>query len=389
MLLKQSFNTQPSFLSKSLSFADELQLKAPNKTANVTPDGLSYGTRVSNFNYQMELATIVDSILNSTTLASHILYNAKNFNRYTLLKTIKAIRRTQFQEVSGLEPLNGAAENVTIQMAFNRALFSMPTVKILSEAFARQYDQGIDYDQFEYEDVLDETLYGLTNVFFTGGTNFVGLNQLTDDGTTYDDIGGASRATYSVLKGKVQDMSGTGSLSKIATMYSAISDTGPNETPSLIATTFDVFDLIESLYLPTVRHEYKTLPVGGRYPTAHAADGMGNGFQTMDWRGIPILRDKAIAAGYGYMLNLNYLGYYGDQKVPPAFSKFLTPVKLGKSSVKEGQSTMRPSDYAGFFFQEEQMMPNNGGTIGRFWISGQLTSFQPRRQGRWINFNGV
>lgn len=355
----------------------------------VTPDGINYGQRVSNFNYQMELATIVDSILNSTTLASHILYNAKNFNRYTLLKTVKAIRRTQFQEVSGLEPLNGSAENVTIQLAFNRALFSMPTVKILSEAFARQYDQGIDYDQFEYEDVLDETLYGLTSVFFNGGTNFVGLNQLTDDGTNYDDIGGASRATYSVLNGTVKDMGGTGSLSKIASLYSSVSDTGPNESPSLIATTFDVFDLIESLYLPTVRHEYKTLPVGGRYPTAHPADGMGNGFTTMDWRGIPILKDKAIAAGYGYMLNLNYLAYYGDQKVPQSFSKFLQPVKLGKSSVKEGQSTMRPSDYSGFFFQEERMMPNNGGTIGRFWVSGQLTSFQPRRQGRFINFNAV
>lgn len=375
--------------TKHLSLQDELHLGKIDRTYHVTPDGMSYDTTVSNFNYQMELATIVDSVLNSTTLASHILYNAKNFNRYTLLKTVKAIRRTQFQEVSGLEPLNGAAENVTIQMAYNRALFSMPTVKILSEAFARQYDQGIDYDQFEYEDVLDETLYGLTSVFFNGGTNFVGLNQITDDGTTYDDIGGDSRATYSQLKGKVQDMGGTGSLSKIASTYSAISDTGPNETPSIIATTFDTFDLIESLYLPTVRHEYKTLPVGGRYPTAQTPDGMGNGFQTMDWRGIPILRDKAIAAGYGYMLNLNYLSYYGDQKVPQSFSKFLTPVSLGKANVKEGQATMRPSNYAGFFYQEEQMMPNQGGTVGRFWVSGQLTSFQPKRQARWINFNNV
>lgn len=388
-MLRLFHNSQPKFLRKSLSLTDELSLTSLDRNAHLTPDGLGYGTRVSNFNYQMELATIVDSILNSTTLASHILYNAKNFNRYTLLRTIKAIRRTQFQEVSGLEPLNGAAENVTIQMAYNRALFSMPTVKILSEAFARQYDSAIDYDQFEYEDVLDETLYGLTSVFFNGGTNFVGLNQLTDDGVTYDDIGGASRATYSILKGKIQDMSGTGSLSKIATAYSAVSDTGPNESTNLIATDFAQFDLIESLYLPTVRHEYKTLPVGGRYPTAHPVEGMGNGFQTLDWRGIPILKDKAIAAGYGYGLNLNYLNYYGDQKVPDAFSKFLQPVKLGKTSVKEGQVTLRPSDYAGFFFQEEQMMPNNGGTVGRFWVSGQLTSFQPRRQFRWINFTGV
>lgn len=387
-MLKNLQTRQPKFLDRSLSLSDELQFSV-DRTYHLTPDGAVYGERVTNFNYQIQQATVVDAILNSTTLASHILYNAKNFNVSTLLKTVKAIRRTQFQEVSGLEPLNGSAENVTIQMAFNRGLASMPTVKILSEAFGRQYNQGVDYDQFEYQDVLDETLYGLTGLFFNGGTNFVGLNQLTDDGVLFDDVGGASRATYSILKGKVSDYSATGSLSKLAATYTAISDTGPNESPDLIATTFDVFDLVESLYLPTVRHEYKTLPVGGRYPTAHPVDGMGNGFQTLDWRGIPILKDKAITAGYGYMLNLNYLNYYGDQKVPQAFSNFLKPVNLGKANVKEGQVTMRPSDYAGFFFQEEQMMPNQGGTIGRFWVSGQLTSFQPKRQARFINFTGV
>jgi hypothetical protein len=388
-MLNNILTSQPKFLERTLSLRQELYLDGVSRNANLTPDGLSYGENVSNFNYQMPLATVVDSVLNSTTTASHIMHNAKNFNKQTILRTVKAIRRTQFQEVTGLEPLNGAAENVTIQMAFNRSLFSMPSVKILAEAFARQYDQAIDYDAFEYQDVLDETLYGLSQIFFSGGSNFIGLNQIIDDGTNYDDIGGASRSTYDILKGKVKDMGGTGSLSKIATLYSSIADTGPNESPDVIFTTFDEFDLIESLYLPTVRHEYKTLPVGGRFPSAQPVDGMGNGFTTMDWRGIPILRDKAIAAGRGYMLNLNYLDYYGDQKVPQSFAKWLKPVSLGKASVKEGQSSLKPSDYAGFFYQEEQMMPNNGGTIGRFWISGQLTTSQPRRQGGWINFNAV
>lgn len=352
-------------------------------------EGLAYGNRVGHFTYEKELATVVDAVLNSTTVASHLLYQAKDFNRATLLKTVKISRRTQFQEVSGLEPLNSAAEDVTIQMQYNRGLASMPTVKILSEAFARQYDAPIDYDDFEYDDVLNETLRGLNDLIFAGGANIVGMDQIADDGTNYATIGGASRNTYTNLKGTLTSFSSTGSLSKLATMYSAISDTGPNEAPTNIFTTFSVFDLIESLYTPTVRHEYKNLPVGGKYPTAHAADGMGNGFQTLDWRGIPIARDKSIVAGEGYMSNLNYINWYGDTKVPPAFSKFLKAVNLGKSSVIEGQSAMRPSDYAGFFYQEESMMPNQGGTVGRFWISGQLASFQPRRQGKFTGFTGV
>jgi len=245
-------------------------------------DGITYGNRVGHFTYDKELATVVDAILNSTTVASHLLYNAKDFNRATLLKTVKISRRTQFQEVSGLEPLNSSAEDVTIQMQFNRALASMPTVKILSEAFARQYDSAVDYDDFEYEDVLNETLRGLNDLIFAGGTNFVGLDQIVDDATNYATIGGANRNTYTNLKGTLTSFGGTGSLSKLATMYSAVSDTGPNEMPTNIFTTFGDFDLVESLYTPTVRHEYKTLPVGGKYPVARSADGMGQGFTTLD-----------------------------------------------------------------------------------------------------------
>jgi hypothetical protein len=233
-------------------------------------------------------------------------------------------------------------------------------------------------------------LQGLTDIIYTGsGGNLVSLDAITDDGSNFSTIGGVDRNTYTNMQGKISDFATVGSLSKLATMYSGISDTGPNESPDLIATTFDAFDLVESLYLPTVRHEYKTLPVGGRYPSVQKPDGMGNGFQTMDWRGIPILRDKAIASGKGYMLNLDYLDWYGDNQVPPKFKKFLQTVSLGNAKVKEGQAGLKPSDFAGFFFQEEQMMPNAGGTIGRFWISGQLVSFQPRRQARFINFTGV
>ena len=63
----------------------------------MAPDGLTYGNRVGHFAYDKELATVVDAVLNSTTLSSHLLYQAKDFNRATLLKTIKVTGRSQFQ----------------------------------------------------------------------------------------------------------------------------------------------------------------------------------------------------------------------------------------------------------------------------------------------------
>lgn len=342
-------------------------------------EGFTYGNRVNHFNYEKELATVVDAILNSTTIASHLLFRAKNFDRHTLLKTVKIARRTQFQEVAGLEALNSSPEDVTIQMQFNRGLAQMPKTQLFTEMFGRQYDSSIDFDAFEMEDVVDETLQGLNALLLTGGTSIVGLDAITDDGGTYGTIGGASRSTYPTLGGQDESFATGGSLSALASLVSSVSDTGPKESPTNIFTTFEGFDLIESLYLPTVRHEYKTMPVGGMFPMAQKADGMGMGFSTLDYRGIPIARDKSIAAGKGYVLNLNYLDWYGDAKSP---TEFLRPVNLGKAT-KEGQVSMKPSDFNGFFYQSRLPLPTQGGTIERLWVSGQLVSFQPRRQGRW------
>ncbi len=366
--------------------------------ANVTSgwaggDGLQYGSRVTQFNFAKPMATVIDAVLNSTTMASRLLYNAKSFNSATILKTIKILRRTQGQWITGLEPLNSSVDNVTIQSQFNRTLYSAPSANILAEAFARQYDQAIDYDQFEYEDIVDEVVQDLSSAIISGtgtGAQPNSLDVVCDDGTNYSTFGGVSRTTYPTMGGTNTSFSGTGSLSKLATMFSAISDTGPNETPTVIATTFSVFDLIESLYTPTVRHEYSYLPMGSKYVTAGKADSMGNGFSALTWRGIPIIRDKAIAAGVGYMLNENYLNWYGDDKAPDAYRSVLSKVNLGKSAVKEGQAAdMRPSDFHGFFYQDKMAMPSQAGMIGRIYLSGQLVSFQPRRQGRFSSFTGV
>lgn len=356
-------------------------------------DGLQYGANVTNFNYAKPLAAVIDALLNSTTYASRALYNAENFDRSTLLKTTKVLRRTQGQWISGVEPLNSADESVTIQQQANRVLYSMPKVNILAEAFPRQYDSAIDYDAFQYQDILDEMVQDLSSAIVSGtgvGNQPNSLDMICDDGTSYGSINGVSRSTYTLMKGTNTNFSAVGSLSKLATMFDAISDTGPNEAPTIIVTTFSVFSLIESLYTPTVRHEYSKLPIGGRYPSKHEADRMGNGFDYLDWRGIPVIRDKAIASGVGYMLNENYLCWYGDTKAPKAWDGILEKVSLGGKSVKEGQSAdMRPSDYHGFFFQKEAAMPSQAGLIGRFYLSGQHTSFQPRRQGRFYGFTGV
>ena len=269
----------------------------------------------------------------------------------------------------------------------------MPRVNILSEAFARQYNSAVDYDAFQYQDIVDEIVQDLS-LAIVGGTG-VGnqpdsLDMICDDGTNYGSLNGVSRTTYGLMKGTYTNFSAILSLSKLATMFDAISDTGPNETPTVLLTTFPIFSLIESLYTPTVRHNYMNLPVGGKYPKTHDADGMGNGFKSIDWRGVPVIRDKAVASGVGYMLNENYLDWYGDTQTPPAWKGILEKVSLGGSAQKNGQSVdMRPTDFTGFFYQNEMPFPTQAGLIGRFFLSGQHVSFQPKRQGKFFGATGV
>ena len=76
--------------------------------ANVTGgwaggDGIQYGSNVTNFNYAKELAKVLDAILNSTSYGSRALYNAKDFNVATLLKTTKVLRRTQGQWIGATQ----------------------------------------------------------------------------------------------------------------------------------------------------------------------------------------------------------------------------------------------------------------------------------------------
>ena len=355
-------------------------------------DGLQYGANVVQFNYAKPLAKVIDIVLNSTTYASRALFNAENFDVATLLKTTKVTRRTQGQWITGLEPLNSADEIVTIQQQSNRTLYSMPKVNILSEAFAREYDKAIDYDDFQYEDIVDEVVQDLSLAIVSGtgvGNQPNSLDMICDDGTTYGTINGVTRSTYTAMKGTNTNWSAAGNLSKLATLYDAISDSGPSETPTVLLVNFTGFSLFESLYTPTVRHEYSTLPMGGRFPKAEEADKMGQGFSSLSWRGIPIIRDKAVASGVGYMLNERYLCWYGDTKAPKAWDGVLENVKLGTEE-KEGQSAdERPSRFHGFFYQDERPMPSQAGLIGRLYLSGQHVSWQPRRQGRFYNFTAI
>jgi len=352
-------------------------------------DGIQYSNRVGHFSTSRPEPIVVDAILNTPTLAARILRNGKNFNKVSIKPNVKVVRRSQGQWIVGGETLNTAAENVTIQLEFNRAMYTSPVVDLLSEAMPRQYEQDVDFDSFDYQDAYDEVLQDLSTAFYGAGAGntMLGLGAIVDNGTNYNTYGGQSRSTYPQIAAKVRDWGGTMSLSKLATLFGDVSDSGVNEMPTGIFSDWTIFDYFESLLTPTMSHEYVTESVSGRMARTSNKDlPMGAGFTSLRYRGIPFMRDKASPSGKLWMLNENYLDYYGDTKMPPRHAPFYEKVSLGKPT-KEGFDA--PSEFHGFFFKKEQQAYDQLAISGRFVVSGQFLSRNPRREGRADNVNGI
>ena len=347
--------------------------------------GLSYGNRVGHFSSSRPQAIVTNLFLNTPTFAARMIGNAKSFNRKTMLHDVEVTARSQGQWIAGGERLNSAAEDVTIQIEFSRSMYTSPVVDLLTEAMARQYDTDVDFDAFDYQSAYNQVLQDLSTAFygFGAGNTILGLGAIADDGTNVDSYGGQSRATYTGLKSTYTNFSSAMSLSKLATMYDAISDSGINESPTSIFTDYSGFSDYESLMTPTVTHEYQVEPVRGSGAKTSGKDlAMGQGFTSLRYRGIPWMRDKACPANEMFMLNENYLDFYGDTKIPSRHAGAYEKISLGKKTI---DGFDQPSEFNGFFFRKEMQAYDQLALTGRFLVSGQFYSKNPRRLGHAYN----
>jgi hypothetical protein len=136
---------------------------------------------------------------------------------------------------------------------------------------------------------------------------------------------------------------------------------------------------------------YPALSLRGRNISPSRADLKGGaGFTSVSFRGIPVIADDAATSGVWYSINERYLYWAGRTSVPSKYSGQLEKVSLGGRGTLEGvgAQTTAPSS-AGWFFQKQQIMPNQAGMIGRFYVIGQTIGSQPRRQGKLTGITGV
>lgn len=365
----------------------------------VTPAGINPNARINPTTERKLYRKVVDNVLNSRTLMARLMGNGKPFNGKTFDIPVKITDSGLGEYFVGLETLSSAASDTLIELSFAHTAFAQPVVSVMLESFANSGpEQSIDLDVFKLEEAVAESVQSLGSAIFgTGaGQQPLGLEAHVDDGTNTSTFGGQSRTTYSGLKSTVTASGGTLTLTKMGTLESAVSAAGiESESPTLIVTTKAIWNLYESLLQPTVRAEYSSigypaLSLRGNGIARSRAELKGAaGFTSLSYRGIPVIADEACPAGVMYFLNERYLDWRGRTIVPSKYAGVLEKVSLTGNTMEGVAAEIKAPSDAGWFFQKMQMMPNQAGMVGRFYVIGQLVGSQPRRQGKLTGITGV
>lgn len=366
----------------------------------VTPVGVNPNARVNPTTDRRAERKVVDNVLNSVSYMSRLMGMGKPFSGKTYDIPVKVTNSGLGEYFAGLEPLSTQASDTLIELSFAHAAFAQPVVSIMLESFANSGpEQTIDLDLFKLEEAVAESVQSLGSaVYGTGsGNQPTGLGYHIDDGTNSSTFGGQSRTTYSVLNSTVTASGGTLTLAKMATLESAISAAGmATEYPSLYLSNKTVWDLHERLLTPTVRAEYASIGYpalalrGDSISRSRADLKGGSGFTVLSFRGTGHIADDASTSQTLFAINERYLEWRGRTVVPSKYQGVLEKISLAPNRTMDGVSSqIKPPSDAGWFFQDMQVMPNQAGMVGRFYVIGQVVGKQPRRQGKLTGITGV
>lgn len=207
-----------------------------------------------------------------------------------------------------------------------------------------------------------------------GGKAPMGLAGIVDDGTTLSTYGGLARATYAGLNATVTASSGTISLLKIRQLANSISD--GKVRPSLALTDYTTWAYCEQLFQTFQRNTYSDF--------SNMDAGTGYKANGLVWDGLVIYRDKKVTTGTFYLLNLDYLKFYGLKWWKG------TPVSLKSEVIKGNIYEYNPANATKAFTWTEWIHAYNQGAVNGFMImGGQLICTDPFRNGKLTGITGI
>lgn len=319
----------------------------------------------------------VDQVLRDNFFFGKILESVERWNGSQMLFPIKYQKGVSSVAFNGFDLLPITQQPVSVNMTF------YPTFVATNVALAgsdlsvnKTQEQTLNLMTTMMESRAQDAADDIGNYFqqdgsADGGKAPMGLAGIVDNGTTLASYGGLSRSTYTGLNATVTASGGTISLLKTRQLWNSISD-GPVR-PDTILTDYTTWAYFEQLLQPFQLNTY-TQPKNQQ---------AGAGYTAEYWDGMEIFRDKKVTTGYFYMLNTDYLKFYGLKWWE---GTAVTPrAKVIEGNVYE-DSLYSPSA----FTWTGWIKAYNQGAINGFMIlGGQLICTDPFRNGVLTGITGV
>lgn len=324
---------------------------------------------------------VVDTVLRGNVFATKMLSKTKRFGAATMDFPIKYQVGTAIQSFLGFDALPTSFTDTRVLMKYNPR-FSAANVALAGTDIAANNTAAkvLDLTEVEMISRAQDLADGIGNMLWGTGTgnsnkDFLGLGAIVDNGNTVPTIGGLSRSTYTTLQSTVT-VAATLSLSTMRTLYNAIADA--TVVPTRSYTDYPTWALYEQLLQPQEKI-YKEVNIVPNYKGYE-------GFSGLMYAGLEVVPDRKATAGYFYMLNENYLDFYGLDVALDAYEG-AKKVEVA-SKLFTGNSYNEVSNlgfyWTGFIKSNTQFAWNSFIILG-----GNLCTDNPRRHGVLTGVAGI
>ena len=349
---------------------------------------MTFDTYVTSITNHEIVPKVVDNILNSNVLALRILGNSKPWNGETLRFPIKYQKSTSGGSFSGLDTFSTAKVNTRQTLSFDPRGYYHSVVLSGMEVDVNATPAGVlNLVKVEMESAQQDMVDSIGTLFYGDGTgnsnkDFLGLDAIVDDATSVVTYGSLSRNTYTMLRATRTASGGTLTTDLMGALYDNCARGA--KKPTLIVTTEAIWTIYEALLQPTVQANfnasgYAQVTRNGIAQSRGALQGE-IGFDALFYRGVPLVRDEKCTSQTMFMLNEEYLQWYGLK------SHKYSPISL-TSSQTDGVYEDAPKT-TGFSWSGLKEPTNQYSSVGQFILEGNLVSPAPRYMGRLTGITG-
>lgn len=296
---------------------------------------------------------------------------------------IKYQKGTATQSFNGFDALPTSFTDTRILMKynprFNAANVALAVTDIAANNTVRKV---LDLTEVEMMSRAQDLADSIGTQLYSDGTgngnkDFLGLGVIVDDTAA---IGGLSRSTYTTLASTVTASGGTLSLYKMRILDNAISDASIK--PTKVVTDYTTWSLFEGLLQPQekIQKEVTVAPNFKGY----------TGFDALMFAGLPVMADRKATSGSMFMLNTDYLNFYGLK----TFGGNESSNGFGGKPVKVGGKLFSGNQYSeasnlGFFWTGWIKSTNQLAYNSFMVLGGNVVTDNPRRHGKLTGITSI